>query len=422
MFVAFFVLALVFRLAIAFALKSGSTHTVMETIARKFRGVAQPDIWNGNIRTEMEEIALNVAEFGDYNLYGVPTAHCTPVFPLYLAGLFSIFGTGLLAQIVKVTLTCAVSALRCGLVPLFAIDAGFDPRIGALAGGMSVLYIGALDTDISGGVDGPFVAIALLILVWATLRIWRDGSWKARTLWWFIAFCGFCALLNPNLLPVIGGFVLAGAVACPAAVRRRYLRQTVLLALGILAFLLPWAVRNYWSLGAPIMTRSNFGIEFWVSNGPGRTFDLSRNYGTYHPSNSPIEAATLADLGEVKYNRLKLAEAIDWVRAHTGEFLLFTAQRFAAWWFPPLRGILMAPFLVLTLLAFTGLWLMFRRQLLVAWLFLLTWITFPDVYYLVQWSSRYRYPMDWQILVCASVALFAAYQAMMARRRGPTRG
>ena len=418
MFVVFFVLALVFRLTIALALRSGNTSTAVEAIARQFRGVAQRDIWNGNTVTEMEAIALNLAEFGDYNLNGVPTAHCTPLFPLYLAGIFSIFGTGLLAQFVKITLTCAVSALRCGLVPLFAIDAGLDPRIGALAGGIGVLYIGALETDISGGLDGPYVALALLILVWAILRMWRDGSWQTRTPWWFFAFCGFCALLNPNLLPVIGGFLLAGAVACPAAVRRRYLRQTALLALGILAFLLPWAIRNYWSLGAPVLTRSNFGIEFWVSNGPGRTFDLPHNYGTYHPSSSPIEADALGDLGEVEYNRLKLAEAIDWVRAHPGEFLRLTARRFAAWWFPPRPAILVAPLLVLTLLASTGLWLMFRLQPLVAWLFLLTWITFPDVYYIVQWSTRYRYPMDWQILLCASVALFAAWQ-WAARRRSP---
>src|ERR1017187_9420701 len=225
MFVVFFVLALVIRLAIA--LQSGMFHRLT--------------------RTEMEAIALNVAGYGGYDLYGGPTAYSTPVFPLYLA---------------------------------------------ALAGGISVLYIGALDTEISGGVDGPWVAIALLILVWAILRMWRDGSWQARTPWWFFAFCGFCALLNPSLLPIMGGFLLAGAVACPAGARRRYLRQTALVALGIVAFLLPWAIRNYWNVGTPIMTRSNFGIEFWVSNGgPDRTFDHPHNYDTYHPSSSPAEAA-----------------------------------------------------------------------------------------------------------------------------------
>src|SRR5271165_4238141 len=90
LFVVIFLLALVFRLALAW--KTGMFHDFK--------------------RTEMEGIALNVAEYGGYDLFGGPTAYSTPVFPLYLAALYSIFGTALLAQIVIVTLTCAVSALR----------------------------------------------------------------------------------------------------------------------------------------------------------------------------------------------------------------------------------------------------------------------------------------------------------------------
>jgi len=394
MFVVFFVLAFLIRLLIAWKSRMFSMLT----------------------RSEMEGIALNVVGSGDYDLFGVPTAYGTPVLPLYLAGLFSIFGTGLLAEIVKVTVTCAVSALRCGLLPVFALEVGLGPRVAALVGSISVLYIGALYTEVNGGVDGPWLAVVLLILIWAIVRMWRDGSWQTRTPWWFFAFCGFSALLNPNLLPVMGAFLLAGAVACPAEARRRYLRQAALVALGILVFLVPWGIRNYLSVGAPIMTRSNFGIEFWVSNGPGRTFDHPYNYETYHPSMSQTEAAKLADVGEVEYSRMRLADGIDWVRANPGGFLRLTAQRFAAWWFPPHPPIFLAPKIVLTLLAFTGLWLMFQRQPLVAWLFLLTWLTFPDVYYIVHWTSRYRYPMDWQILLCASVALVAGYEAVAGRR------
>ena len=50
-----------------------------------------------------------------------------------------------------------------------------------------------------------FSLAALLLLIWAAIRIWRDGSWQTRTHWWFFPFCGFSVLLNPNLLPVIAG-------------------------------------------------------------------------------------------------------------------------------------------------------------------------------------------------------------------------
>jgi hypothetical protein len=394
MFVAFFVPALLLRLAIA----------------------AETGVFHHIGRTEMEGIAMNVAAFGNYALYFGPTAYCTPVYPLFLAGLYRLLGMGLLAHAVNVTLSCAVSALRCGLVPLLAIDAGLGRGVAVFAGSIGVFYIGALDTEIVGGLDGPFVAIALLVLVWAVMRMWRGRSWQTRTPWWFFAFCGFSALLNPSLLPVMGGLLVAGAVACPAPARKRYLIQAALAVVGVLAFLLPWAVRNYRTLGAPILTRSNFGTEFWVSNGPDRTFDHPYNYGTYHPSQNSYEASQVYRFGEVEYNRLRFAEAIQWVRDHPGQYLRLTAERIAAWWFPPRPRIVLGPKLVLTLLAFAGLWLMFRRQPPVAWLFLITWITFPDVHYLVQWSSRYRYPMDWQIVLCASVALSAAWQAFRRRQ------
>ena len=395
MFAGFFAVALLVRLAIA-----AKTHAFT-----RFQ------------RSEMEVIALNVAQFGDYSLFDTPTAHCTPVFPLLLAGIFSLCGTGLLAQTVSVTLACAVSALRCGLVPLFALDAGFDRRTALLAGGLSAVYIGSVETEVSGGVDGPFVAIALLVLIWAAMRMWRDRSWQTRTPWWFFAFCGFSVLLNPILLPVIGGLLLAGAVACPTIERPRYGLQTMLVGLGILVFLLPWSIRNYLVLGSPIFTRSNFGLEFWVSNGPDRSFDISVNYHQFHPSSNPPEAAKVGDLGEVEYNRVKLAEAMQWVRKHPADFLRLTAIRVAAWWFPPRPSIVLVPKLVLTLLAFAGLWLMFQRQPLSAWLFLITWATFPDVHYLVQWIGRYRTPMDWQMLLCAALALSAAWQAAVRFRR-----
>jgi hypothetical protein len=48
---------------------------------------------------------------------------------------------------------------------------------------------------------------------------------------------------------------------------------------------------------------------------------------------------------------------------------------------------------------------MFRIKPLVAWLFLLTWMSFPTIYYLIQWSSKYRYAMEWELVVCAALTI-----------------
>ena len=371
------------------------------------------------VRTEEEHIALSVVRTGQYGnpyaLYTGETAHETPVYPLFLAALFGLFGTGTLTEIVRVTFTSALSALRCALLPLLAWDAGLGSITAVLSGILSVFYIPALETELKGSTDGAWTALVLLGVVWISLRIWRSKSWQLRTPWWFFVLCGFAVLLDPVILPVIAAFLIAGAIACSTGFRKRYWREAFFLLLVVFLFLLPWAIRNRIALNKMIWTKSNFGLEFWVSNGPGRAFDLGTNMGdpNLHPSNSLDEAQQVATLGEVKYNQQKLAETLSWIRDDPGDFLQLTARRFVAWWFPPGPNLIVqAAKLGLSLLAFAGLYFIFRRQPLTGWLFFLTWITLPDIYYVIQWSSRYRFPMEWQLLICAAAALATAYAAV----------
>ena len=359
--------------------------------------------------SEVENIAVNLAVAGEYsNPYATPTgptAHSSPVYPLFLAALYSILGTGAAARMATVAITSALTALRCALLPLFALDAGLDRRIAVLAGVLSTIYVGgSLQSEVRGHSDVAWLGLALLALVWTSLRIWRARSWKAQTPWWFFAFCGFAALLDPVVLPVLAGFVVVGLAACPRLDRRGYLRQVLLLACTIFVCLLPWAIRNYVALGSPILTRSNFGLELWLSNGPGRSYDLMPNVEALHPFWHSTESDRVADLGEVRYNRLKFDEARDWMLAHPAEFFRLTGQRFLAWWFPPSPiPLLFALRIVLTLLAVAGIILL--RRTLVGGLFALTWLRFPAVYYVIQWTARYHSPMEWQLIFCASVAL-----------------
>ena len=38
------------------------------------------------------------------------------------------------------------------------------------------------------------------------------------------------------------------------------------------------------------------------------------------------------------------------------------------------------------------------------------WVMYPLTYYVIQWSSRYRQPIEWTLILCASVALCEAYR------------
>ena len=364
---------------------------------------------------EMVHVALSVVRFHEYgNPFMIrtgPTAHVMPIYPLFLSAIYFIFGTGAPAEAVKITLACAAAALRSALLPVFCVETGLGRLTGMIAGTLGAVYVSALQTEIRGNWDHPWQALMLLLLTWTTIRIWQTQSWVVRIPWSYCAAWAFASLLQPAFLVVLMAFLGTGFIVVSGDSRKRYVTGAILLLALIVVFLAPWAIRNDLRLGKMIWTRDNFGLEFWVSNGPRRAVDMTTNlgYSVPHPSTSLQEAERVRQLGEVGYNRIKLDEAESWVRANPSEFARLTGRRFLAWWFPPNRSlalrILAAGF---SLLAFAGVALLFRTERLAACLFLLTWITFPCVYYVIQWSSKYRYPMEWELLVCVAVALSAS--------------
>ena len=44
-------------------------------------------------------------------------------------------------------------------------------------------------------------------------------------------------------------------------------------------------------------------------------------------------------------------------------------------------------------------------------------MSFPLIYYVVNWSSRYRMPIEWALVLLAGVALGGVYDTFMGRRR-----
>jgi hypothetical protein len=363
--------------------------------------------------TEMLLIALNLNDGKGYaNPYGFisgPTAHSTPPFPLFLAALIMIFGAGRAGQAVISTSACAASALRCALTPLFVQDAGLGRPIVVLSAVFSALDIAALRTDVSGGVDGPFVALSLLGIIWMSLRLWRSSSWQSRTPVLFFAVCGFSALLNPQVLPVIAGIFVVGFFVCDAKLKKRFAAQGVLLAVCIMFFFVPWTLRNWAELDAFLPLRSDFGMELWVSNGPGRSPIMEFNEGFTAVANRE-EALKVVQMGEVAYNKQKMDQAIAWICANPASFARLTLSHFVLWWFPPGNPIFIAMKAVLAVFAFFGLKILWTTHRPVAALFAITWLTLPTLYYFIQWSSRFRYPMEWQLIICASVALHALWQ------------
>lgn len=373
---------------------------------------------------EMVKIAYSLAATGrfadPYSIPTGPTAHTMPVYPLYLALLFKTFGTGVVGETVKVLIACAASALRCALLPLFAKAVNVPARVGVIAGVLSIFYLSALQTEIRGSWDHPWLALVLMGLTWMSIRIWRSGEWKQRVPWAYALLWGVAVLMYASFLPLLLCLLLMGGLVCGRSDIRRYLALSSLVLLCVAAVSLPWVARNYRELGALVLTRSNLGLELWVSNGPGAAFDMATNlaWRRPHPSTVQEEARLVATLGEVEYNHRRLREALAWIKENPGEFTSLSLRRFFAWWFPPAPPFIRTLFgAVLTLVAFCGLVLLLRADRLTGVLFLTTWISLPLLYYFIQWSTKYRLPMEWQLLFTASITASALWDVYLSRRQ-----
>ena len=322
---------------------------------------------------------------------------------------------------VKCLLTSSVSALRCALIPWLAVCLGLSLRTGMIGGLLSAFYIGALATDIKGDWAEAYAATAMVGLFLAAIRISETARLTLRSaavlgFWW-----GLALLLSPALASVLGSFILVGALRFLRQSPRQYVQFVAVLGMVAALVISPWPIRNAIRLGSPIWAKDNFGIMLLNSNHPGAGWDVFGNETFIEqttPSWQPAVALKLKAVGEVAYDKSQAEEAKQWIRANPGTFaraggparlpLLVPARAECActrsW-----RGA--SP-----LVSIAGLYLLYFRHRAAALLILGIWIFYPPVYYIMLWSSRYRYPINWTLMLTAAVAMNHAFSAVTRRR------
>lgn len=367
-------------------------------------------------RYEMERVALAFAAgrgladpFCDST---GPTAHVGPLYPILLGLIFAVAGTGIAGEIIKQFLACGVAALRCALVPWAADHFGFDEKVSRIAGVLSVFWITALETEIKGDWEAGGAALILLAatVAWSRRPLAGISNWQAgkRGMLWGVLY-----LLNPVCIVCAGG--LAGWEALRGR-RGMVLRRLVALGLGAGLLVLPWVIRNWFVLGAFVPSRSNFGLELYLSFHEGASWgmlgnirDASDPERNLHPLHSPRQTARIRELGEVRYSTELREQALTWMKAHPARVSELVAERVFYFWFPPGRRWWHAIVLAcMTLAAFAGIARCPKQPLGVQFMLVLL-VCFPLIYYVMQWSSRYRHPIEWILTIFAAVAVSQAW-------------
>ena len=360
---------------------------------------------------EMERVARCFAETGGFcNPYATPTgptAHVPPVYPIILGSVYRIFGAytphAMLGQAILSWIFCA---LRCALLIPLALALGLAPRTGTIAAILGIFFISAFHTELRGAWDAPLIALSLMAVVWAATRFSNPSDFRpARTALLGLA-AGVVLLINPALLPVIAGYCFLGAYAYSPGILR-YTLSLAAFILGIGIALTPWTLRNLYVLGSPIPFRSNFGLQLAQSYNPAGAISVTDSeYLHLDPAIYPDASRQVAALGEIEFNRRMKQQAFDYIRSHPGTATRIFAAHIRYFWFPPAGNLIFRLLLAgLTIVSFTGLVLLWRESPRAGVLIAVVWIAFPLVYYITIWSSRYRYPVEWSMLLTAAAGL-----------------
>lgn len=288
--------------------------------------------------------ALAVAREGTladayYKGYG-PTAHVLPVMPVIAGGIMRVFGidtpAGNLALLVWALLQTFVAYLL--LARLFAAlgMARKSVRLGLILLCLVPVFVPQETVDFrfwDGALAVCFSAASLLLIVrwsesdFSLARMAAAGLLSAATLF-----------VSPAAgLGVIGCWALFALTRLPFATTLRF---AVVGAIAVAAVLGPWALRNSQAVGAPVLLRSNFGLEFAIANHPAALGgDPAKAHAErmleIHPFLSEAARRQLhAAGGEVAYSRQLADQTWAWAAANPGGFALLTTRHVGQFFFP----------------------------------------------------------------------------------------
>jgi hypothetical protein len=271
---------------------------------------------------------------------------------------------------------------------------------------MSALLPVKRSAEVSGW-EEPYAGIALAFLLYLTFQRFVSSRRDARSAIWLGVCWGAALYISFALFAVFVGLILVDLVSHRSL---RVLRDVCLTSLALAVVISPWLLRNRRELGGWTLMRDNLGLELRYSNhdhvrASATLINLDPASANLHPSNSVHEAMVVREMGELNYNRREFGLALGWMMEHPGEFARLSLLRFFYFWFGPLEH----PYELIvtsgyTLLGLVGLGRMRKK---VGEVQLRLWCTvllfYPVLYYFVQYSNRYRVPIDWMIWLSAGL-------------------
>jgi 4-amino-4-deoxy-L-arabinose transferase-like glycosyltransferase len=236
-------------------------------------GIALDDMF------QYDALAESIRQGQGYTWYGgIPTAFRAPVYPLFLALVYSLFGQDFLA--VRI-----IQAVIGAFLPLMVFFLGrrvFDRRVAGIASWVMVFYPLFLLYPLALVTENLFFVLVPLIVLCLLKAI--DTS---RRLYYLLA--GLLLGLAILTRSVIRGFVL---LVLPwllyyTSKKREAFKNWSLILLSTAVLTVPWSIRNTLLYGQFVFVESSLGFNFYLGYHPDGT-------GTF---DSPIAVDFMEEIG-----------------------------------------------------------------------------------------------------------------------------
>jgi hypothetical protein len=368
-----------------------------------------------------------------------PTTWVGPAYPLIIAAVFKLFGVyTALSAFVLLAINCVLNALMVRFVWEIAERCFQHSGITRWSAWIWALYPAAMQYAVKWIWEMTLTAFLFSWVLALSLRMRNTGgapeeaagAASARRWALFGLLWGLIALSNPSLLlflPVNGLWVLAGHKSQSPELRTQA-TGAVLAAVVFLACIAPWTYRNWRAFHHFIPMRGNFGVEFYLGNGPGATGLLM---GYDHPAQDPIELENYRRMGELAYAKWRGELAKSYIRKDPGHFADLCLRRLYFFWFsvphPFDEGATneygrVLNFQFTSIVGLLGLALALKRHIPAAGLFAWAFLLLPLVYYFVTVHARFRHPLEPLIAILGVYLFHSAEKSWRVRwfsRPGP---
>jgi Dolichyl-phosphate-mannose-protein mannosyltransferase len=306
----------------------------------------------------------------------LPTAQQPPLYPLFIAVIFKVFGVFSSASLYVILLANCLAGALTALLIYRAGRKYFSPNVGTLSAWMWAVFAPIAVTDLT---LSNYAFASLSVVLW--INFVPDLAQRIRN-WVFLGFTvGLMLLLNPALLLLV-----------PASALWFKKKQAVIVLATVLLAISPWYLRNYRVMGHfyPAL-RDNLGMELYLGNHPGMSGTCD-----YWTGESPY-GSQLPKVGEARFFAIREKEAVAYIKSAPMDFISRSLRRLAAFWLSPWP----LAYAFLLLLAIWGLkFAPTSFGVFTGTLF----IFYPLVYYATQaaWPSAYRHPIEPLMLLMAA--------------------